>query len=304
MDLVGLTHVRNEQWILRASLPAAMRVVDRLVVVDHQSDDATPGIIEEAGRAYPGRIVVRSWEGRHYNEAGIRQACLDTGRSIGGTHFFWIDADEIVTANAICIVRNTMAELEPGQGLELPWIAMWESLDLHRADESVWTNNFKRFGFRDHPRLGFRPYADGYDMHQPTRDPSGLDALRPLQSQNDGGVMHLQFANRRRLIAKHAWYKMSEVVRFPGRKTAGEIDAMYNQALDEEGLERSRTPGRWWAGYSSLRAQIDLDDAPWHEGEVLRFWQEHGPEAFEGLELWGLPEKLAVGSTTREGVAA
>lgn len=292
MKLVGLMHVRDEQWVLGASVPAALRLVDELVVIDHASTDRTPAILREMTRSHPGRITLGAFEGRHYHEAGMRQACLDLGRSIGGTHFFWIDADEIVTANALERVRSAMAGLTPGQGLELPWIAMWESLDYHRQDGSVWTNNFKRFGFADHPDLRFRAYSDGYDMHQPTPELSEFASLRPLVTQAEGGVMHLQFADRRRLIAKHAWYKMSETVRFPGRKSAGEVDATYNEAVTTRGLGRVRTPSHWWAGYAHLRASIDLDDAPWHEREVLRFWREHGPAAFEGLELWGLPERL------------
>lgn len=303
MKLVGLMHIRNEQWVLRASVPAALRLVDRLAVIDHASTDDTPVILNEMAAAHPGRITTGSFTGRHYNEAGLRQACLDLGREMGGTHFFWIDADEIVTANTLDTIRHTMGTLAPGQGLELPWIAMWESLDDHREDESVWTNNFKRFGFADHPEMSFSASRDGYDMHRHTPELADAPSLRPIHTQTEGGVMHLQFANRRRLIAKHAWYKMSETVRFPGRKSPADIDAMYNQALSTQDLRRVRTPKHWWAGYVHLRDCIDLNDAPWHEREVLRFWQDNPPGTFDGLELWGLPESL-VSAQTADPTAA
>jgi len=289
--LIGLMHVRDEQWVLDASLRAALMLVDRVVVLDHDSADRTPEIIDRVSAEHPGRIVNASWEGRHYNEAAIRQRTLDTGREEGGTHFFWIDADEILCHHMIEPVREAIASLEPGRAMELPWLAMWESLDAFRDDDSVWTNNFKAFAFADHPEIGYRSYRDGYDMHQTPRG-TRAERLRPFADQSRGGVMHLQFADRRRLIAKHAWYKMSETVRFPGRKPPSEIDAMYNQAVDRSGLGLASAPDEWWSGYRHLRRMIRFDQPPWHESEVLRFWEEHGPAAFEGLELWGLPRAL------------
>ncbi|USN97937.1 MAG: glycosyltransferase family 2 protein [Phycisphaeraceae bacterium] len=298
-------HVRNEQWILECALPAALRFVDEIVVLDHESTDRTPRIIDRVDRDHPGRVHRAEWTGRHYNEMGIRQRSLEAGREAGGTHFFWIDADEIVTANLIEPIRTWIADLAPGERLELPWLAMWASLDRFRDDDSVWTNNFKAFAFADHPDLCYRSQRDGYDMHQQT--PNGVRSRpirRPLADQSRGGVMHLQFANRRRLIAKHAWYKMSETVRFPGRKPAAQIDATYNQALDETGLRLADTPPEWWGAYDDLRGLISMDDQPWHELEVLRFWQEQGHEAFAGLNLWGLPQRLASESNGGEEAAA
>ncbi len=297
MKLIGLMHVRNEQWILDASLPAALRFVDEIVVLDHDSTDETPHIIDRVGRDHPGRLHVTEWTGRHYNEMGIRQRTLDAGRAAGGTHFFWIDADEILTANIIADARGWIAGLEPGRTLELPWLAMWESPDRYRSDSSVWTNNFKVFAFADHPEIAYRAQRDGYDMHQQTPNGARVKPLRPLADQSMGGVMHLQFANRRRLIAKHAWYKMSETVRFPGRKSPAAIDAMYNQALDTNDLRLARVAPEWWSSYGDLPDRIRWDDQPWHEAEVLRFWTEHGPGLFDGLDLWGLPEQLAAKET-------
>jgi len=295
MKIVGLMHVRNEEWVLGAALPAALMLLDEIVVLDHDSTDRTPAIIDAVDRDHPGRVHRASWTGRHYNEAAIRQKTLEVGREVGGTHFFWIDADEILCAHQIGTIRDAIAALEPGQSLELPWLAMWESLDRYRHDTSVWTNNFKAFAFADHPDVGYRPYGDGYDMHQTARGTRHAP-VRPVADQTQGGVMHLQFADRRRLLAKHAWYKMSETVRFPGRKAASEIDAMYNQAIDEREIALRAIDPAWWAGYESLRTEIRFDQAPWHEDEIARFWCEHAPEKFAGLELWGIPQRLASGN--------
>lgn len=298
MKLIGLMHVRNEEWVLGAALRAAFSQVDEVVVLDHDSTDRTPDIIDEVAASKPGKIHRASWSGRHYNEAAIRQKTLERGREAGGTHFFWIDADEIVCGHLAGAIRVAIASLLPGQTLELPWLAMWGGLDRCREDASVWTNNFKAFAFADDESVNYRPYGDGYDMHQSARG-TRHTPLRPYPDQSQGGVMHLQFADRRRLLAKHAWYKMSETVRFPGRKPAAEIDAMYNQAMDEDGLALRDVPPEWWSGYQGLRGHIRMNQPPWHEDEVLRFWTEHGASAFEGLELWGIPQRLAAGASSR-----
>jgi hypothetical protein len=49
--------------------------------------------------------------------------------------------------------------------------------------------------------------------------------------QGKGGIMHLWGLNERRLIAKHAAYKMTETLRWPN-KPRSEIDRMYSLAFD------------------------------------------------------------------------
>jgi hypothetical protein len=45
----------------------------------------------------------------------------------------------------------------------------------------------------------------------------------------------------------------------------------------------------WWEPYRAWRGAVALDGEPWHESECHRLWQRHGPAAFAGLELWGVP---------------
>ena len=65
MKLIGLMHVRDEQWVLGAALPAALRFVDEIVVLDHDSTDRTPAIVDRAAREHPGRVHRARWTGRH-----------------------------------------------------------------------------------------------------------------------------------------------------------------------------------------------------------------------------------------------
>ena len=62
--------------------------------------------------------------------------------------FYFLDADEAISSNFkenFSIIKT----LEPGQSLELIWLAMWKSLKRYKNDNSVWSNNYKDFIYRD-----------------------------------------------------------------------------------------------------------------------------------------------------------
>ncbi len=289
MRIVGLMKARNEEWVVGLTLPAALEWVHAMVVLDHASTDGTRRIVEETARERPGEVTLLTHDDPTWTEAAINQRLLDAGRRVNGDVFAMIDADEVLTGSLLPVIRGMTAGLDPGGSLHLPWIAMWRGLDQHRDDDSIWGRNSKILMFRDGEKVCFKAHDDGCDIH--TRYPRGLTGaqVRPWEEPSRGGVMHLQFAHWRRLVAKHAWYKMIETVRFPGRATAQEIDALYNQALNERKMRTRPAPPEWWAPYGDLRSRVDLTSVPWHEEECRRLWEEHGAEAFKGLTLWGIP---------------
>jgi hypothetical protein len=99
--------------------------------------------------------------------------------------------------------------------------------------------------------------------------------------------MHLQFANWERLKTKHALYKVWEVVRFT-KRTIENIEATYNQALDETGIRTTPTPASWWEPYQKWMGHVDFKSEPWQAAECKRLYAEHGPEKFKGLNLFGV----------------
>ena len=113
--------------------------------------------------------------------------------------------------------------------------------------------------------------------------------------------MHLWAVSSRRLRAHHAWYKIIERLRWPG-KSVHEINNMYNlwrtphdsivmyPAQREWGKEWTyeNVPMGWWAPYMNLaneRWNINAD--PWQIAEIQRLVAEHGAETFRGLDLFG-----------------
>lgn len=291
MKLVGLMSVRNEEWVLELSLRAALLFVDEMVVLDHASRDGTPDILARVAAEHPRRVHLLAEADGVWHEAAIRQRLLCAGREAGATHLCVLDADEVLTGNLLPSIRAMFAALAPGEGLWLPWLAMWRSLDRHRDDACLLTGEWESMvlGFCDAPQLHYAPWGRDYDIHS-RRIRGSAGERRFVAARSGGGVFHLAFANWPRLQAKTAWYKMIEILRFPWRRTPSEVNAWYDSDLDEAGVATAAVDPAWWAPYAAWRGAVRLDGDPWYEQECRRLWSEQGAAVFAGLELWGVPE--------------
>ncbi len=284
MKLIGLMAVRNEDWVLGLSLPAAMLFVDHMVVCDHSSRDRTPAILEEVRQGWPGRLHTLRLEDPTWHEAAIRQRLLATGRQLGGSHFATVDADEVLTGNLLPRIRPMFEGLDPGELLCLPWLELWHDLDHYRSDQSPLLHDWMSLGFRDHPGLRHGPHTRDYDLH--ARLPLGWRRERRLlEDRSQGGVFHLAFANPGRERAKLAWYKMTETLRFPWNQTPEGLNRFYRYDPAEAGLETRAVDPAWWAPYARWRQRVRCDGASWFEEECRRLLAEHGAARFTGLDL-------------------
>lgn len=285
MKLVALTICRNEDWILEFCLRSALTWADEIVVVDDGSEDDTPNIIGRLQAEFRGRIhPFRRDRGDHWDEMAVRQQSLVLGRLAGGTHFAIVDADEALTANTAKQIRFYFRDLVPAQLLETPMLAM-RTLKHYQDDASVWSGAWLTLGFRDDPRLSWQPAVDGYQHHH--RPPFGASNNRHRihTSKAQGGAFHFQFANRRRLLAKHVLYRMVDHLRWPGRETIAELNRKYDQALQNP-ARCSQVPADWYEGLDP--SLIYLEGEPWQEREARRLLVLHGSGAFKGLDLKGV----------------
>ena len=305
--LIGVMLVKNEDWILGMSMRAALKWVDELVIVDDRSWDDSLSIIQEISGENPYRVHYSLWqpmkevetESRYkpgekfmkqipdnsdpwWNEMDVRQHSLLLARKHGATHVAIIDADEAFTANLLPSVRDRILSLEPGVAIDYPMVPVWGDIDQYRADDCVWSRSQLSVAFADDSSLTWKPAGDGYHHHH--RLPYGISRVE-RETVPSGGVMHLQFAHRQRLTEKHVHYKLSEVLRWPGRKSIPEINSMYEQALDENGMKLMACPEKWWEGYRKER--VVLEGKSWYYFEIRKLLKEHGKEKFAGLELHG-----------------
>lgn len=286
MYLVGMMMARNERWCIKVTLRAALAWCDHIVFLDHNSTDATASIaVEMAAGEFYGRITVVQEPAARWDEMKLRQAMLELGRAIGGTHFAIIDADELITANIAGRIRHHIDNwpMKAGGMLYLPGFNLRGGLAQFHLS-GVWGRRWFAVAFADQPGIGW----SGNRYHH--REPMGV-VWRPYRpfDQTHGGVMHLWGASELRLRAKHALYKLTD----PERATKGlhVIDARYSLAIHGSPGDTpsnwtfAPVPSEWLEGYNLN--DIDLADEPWQIAECRRLISEN-PKIAEGLDLFGI----------------
>lgn len=311
--IVGLMLARSEAWCLGLTLRAACVYCDVIVFTDHRSDDATPDIVREIAKETGKTIDYRRNDDERWDEMDVRQEQLNRGRSYGASHFVIVDADELPTANVLNVARSLVGQCPPGEARAFPMVAPYHSIHTRRID-GVWGRRSRlTWCFADAPELAWKA-ADGYQHHM--RVPHGCKTPRPpylggtfgedAVDINYGGIFHLQFAARHRLVAKAVWYKIMETIRWPGRMTAKELNKKYDWALktDEDFSpewyppEHAPIPDEWWSGYidRGWHRYLNLETEAWQAREARRLYAEHTkvkPKAFDGLDLYDVIERTA-----------
>jgi hypothetical protein len=279
LKLIALMVMRNEAWVIGASLRAALRWCDGAAILLDRCTDATVEIVRDIAKRTDKEVVVSETdEAEHWDEMYHRQRNLEDGRNLGGTHFAIVDADEILTHNNLPHVRGWFRDLEPGRVLDAKMIAPWKSLDVH----SPHTEGIITLGFRDAEGMGWAPRGDE-QYHHHNRPPHGMTGrVRHLDAK--GGVFHLQFAAWDRFITKHRHYLMSEYLRW--QYPATELNAKYAWwSQPPHGTELEPIPAEWWGDYA--KDEINLNAPVWYDREIRRMLREYGASRFRGLELIG-----------------
>src|SRR5580700_4905017 len=116
--------VRNEDWVLGLTARAVLQWCDELVVGLHACTDASAKIVADVCFEEPGRITWTEHPDPVWSEMAHRQALLDIARGRGATHIAIVDADEILTANLIPLIRGAIASVPQFSVFQLPWICL------------------------------------------------------------------------------------------------------------------------------------------------------------------------------------
>ena len=128
MRVAGFTRVRNEEDVIEASIRHNLRFLDALAVVDHGSDDATPGILASLVReGLPIEVSRDDALGLAQGPvttAGVRRL-LDDGADLA----IPIDADEFLRIPSRERFEQVVASADPSLHLAMPWLTYLPSLE-------------------------------------------------------------------------------------------------------------------------------------------------------------------------------
>lgn len=277
MKIIALFPAKNEEWILRSTLPPLLSIADEVVVLDDGSIDRTADIVRELG----GHILkLEDRAEKVVDMSRRRMALLEEGRKRGGTHFIWLDADEVFSANFLPQARQVIGELKPGEKLLLRWVALWKSPRAYRDDGSVYSNIYKDFAVCDDPSTGFNK-----KFLSESRTPGPFGEVKRID-ESRGVVLHFQFAAWERNLMKQAWYRCSELVE--GSRSARRINNTYAITLDDETAGTKPVPDKWIEGLDLNRDFTGFYD--WHFKAIMAFFDTYGIEFFEPLQIWHIKE--------------
>lgn len=279
--IIGLVPARNESRFLKQCLKSLALYTDAIVYLDDASEDNSVEIVESLAKEcrVEGIIKKKVW---HRDEPGDRNALLNMGRQLGGTHFIVLDADEMISANCLRnnMLKNAILNLKPGERLMLPWLDLWRGVNFYRNDDSVYNiNHYHLFIFCDD---GHCSYTSNF-IHT-TRVPSyGTIYKMP----NFYVVLHFGYINWRNLLIKMAWYRCMEHIRLPN-KSIQAINDGYKHCVDETGLRLSPVLPEWLAGYDFFDSAIEHAPEVWRERQVKEWFAEYGKEFFSELDIWNI----------------
>lgn len=280
--IVALIPARNESLLIGQCIQAVSLYADAIVYLDDCSDDNSVEIVKSLSHKFKVEKIIekRSW---YRDEPGDRNALLQAGRKIGGTHFIVIDADEMLTANFLenNYLKKRIMALKPGDQLVLNWIQLWRDYRKYRFDDSVWTWNYKSFIFCDDQECSYKS-----NFIHTSRCPSIHGKVCKI-SGYEYGMLHFQFVNWRNLLVKQAWYRCLERIRTP-EKSPLLINDIYNKSKDESNIGLKSCPPEWFENYYFFNPSIFEQPERWREKQILEWCQQYGYDYFKELDIWDI----------------
>jgi glycosyltransferase involved in cell wall biosynthesis len=309
--IVGLIAVHNEAEIIKQCLTTMAVYTDAIVVLDDASQDNTLEIVESlVSQCHIEKIIKKTVWMR--DELGDKNALLFAGRSIGGTHFIMLDADEIFVAP--CSYKNWLRKhilkLERGQGMTFAMVHVWGNLHVYRDDELC---NPMMSRWKAVPCVFYDDGICNYNdnkihgtsgiMHV-ARIPANIQCLDPIKiikvKDLDHSLIHFKYVNLEDIETKKIWYMCLEYIHAnkntpedDKKKNAARINEYYNKKIqfalaDPAHINLKPIPSRWY-DYPFFDQSIYAQLHTYKKNEVISWLKQYGLPYFSYLEITHIP---------------
>jgi glycosyltransferase involved in cell wall biosynthesis len=283
MQKIVVMPVRNEAWILPHTLPVLSAFADHIIVADQQSTDATRSILH----AFPKVRVIDN--PATFHTSNVRKLLLAEARTIPGHNaIFSFDADELPTAAILSQeFHHLLKASAPGTAFAMEWVQLWRSTHFYRHDHSVWTNNWKYFGFIDDRQANY----DTLNVINDHTHRIPAACLTHAQRIDTVKVLHYQFVDFARMLAKQRLYRLTEFIQRPGqpRRKSFVINTIYADSKNEHCLKRLPVPREWLLGHEADYHFLDQPQpaaAIWYETEAAKLLQQCRLHDLQWLDIW------------------
>lgn len=197
--IIVITQVYNE--IRKGNLKRFWKylepVIDGLVVYDDGSTDGSfEYLLDKA------IFILKGGDNDFVNEINHKKVLLEKALELNPDFILWLDADEVLTANAAAEIQNLCKHMEENEidGMSFHEINLWRSNSWQRTDNSYNDGWFVRL-WRVTPDLKFISQEAG--LHQ-QQYPS---SIKKVEKANKVAVIHYGFASDRSLAFKYLVYR-------------------------------------------------------------------------------------------------
>lgn len=300
--IIGLMQVRNEESIIEQSLKALAMYTDAIVILDDCSSDKTLEIVESLKEKLNIEKIIKNSESAwmYKTELHNKQLLLDSGRSLSGTHFIYLDADEFFSAN--CLennwLKNQILSLEKGQVATMRVVDTWKGIDYYRDDTHISPN---KVGF------GVIMYDDGVCnwFENFKTSPSGFihsgrfPVCNEVINIKDGEhfLIHFKYVDFNFLKIKIAWYMCLERIRLTENlsqskpdRTIADINkyySFYQPCFQDEHIVL-RPFKKIWLNYPDFDLKPFYKQHVWRKKEILTWFNQYGKDYFKELNIWNI----------------
>jgi hypothetical protein len=271
-QVICLTPVKNEAWILDRFLRCASTWADRIIIADQGSDDGS----REIAARFP-KVQLIDNSAKQFNEPERQKLLIEAARRIPGPKLLIaLDADEFLTANYMRSPEWQMLKnVAPGTVINFQWACMMPD----RKSYYIFPYEFP-LGFMDNDA----PH-NGQAIHSP-RVPVPPDTAR--LSLREVKVMHFATFDWERFKSKIRWYQCWEFLNQKWNRRLVQLYRTYHRYFAIPDHMIQQLPKEWCAGYDP---SIDLLGLPTEDFyrwdvEILRLFAQHGAKKFSKIAIW------------------
>lgn len=272
VNIICLTPVKNEEWILEKFLSAASLWADVIIVADQNSSDRSVEIAQSFDKV---KLIHNKSES--FNEPERQRLLINESRKIPGKNIvIALDADEFLSGNFTQSEDwDKIKKLPRGTVIKFKWPFINNKFDKYWAGD----NAVMPFGFVDDGSEHI-----GKKIHS-KRVPCTEES--PIYEVNDFVVMHYQFTDWKRMESKHRWYQCYERVQFP-EKSDLEIFRTYSHMYRVKSKDMKTVPKKWFAFYLENGVDINtvkVSERYYWDAEVDKMLSINGSSLFKNIDL-------------------
>lgn len=283
-NIICLTPVKNEAWILERFLKCASLWADHIIIADQSSSDSSREIAQKFSK-----VSLINNPNNELNQGIHQQLLIDAARKFPGPRILVaLDADEMLTSNFLESPEwKTIVQSPPGTIIELQWVNILPDF------LSYWWPVKQDFHY---PVIFIDDNSEykGNSIHC-SRIPE--PDFAPRIRLKDIKLLHYSYTDWDRAKSKQRWYQCWEKINQPSRNSVW-LFRFYCSMSSFPQDEIFPFQPHWIQYYE--QQGIDMTSTYkagiyWRDREILKWMSEYGARKFKDIYIWDVDwEKLSL----------